>query len=146
MSLKERITEDRKAALRSGDKTKLNLIRMLRWEIRYKEIERGSESGEDETIEVLSWALKKRREGIEEFRKGGWEDLVSQEEKEKEMILGYLLGQLPVERLIDQSIVETDAQSRMDIGKVVRIIVPKVKRRADGEKVNQLIWSRFQGK
>ena len=70
MSLRERITEDTKAALRSGDETKLNLIRMLGSEIRYKEIERGSESGEDETIEVLSWALKKRREGIEEFRKG----------------------------------------------------------------------------
>ncbi len=146
MCLKERITEDRKAALRSGDKTKLNLIRMLRWEIRYKEIERGSESGEDETYEVLSWALKKRRERIEEFRKGGREDLASQEEKEKEMILGRLLGQLPVERLIGQSIVEADAQSPRDIGKVVRIIVRKVKRPADGEKVNQLVWSGFQGK
>lgn len=145
MSLKERITEDTKAALRSGDKTKLNLIRMLRWEIRHKEIERGSESGEDETIEVLSWALKKRREGIEEFRKGGREDLVSQEEREEGLILGYLPRQLPVERLIDQSIVETDAQSPRDIGKVVRIIVPKVKRPANGEKVNQLVWSRFQG-
>ena len=47
---------------------------------------------------------------------------------------------------MDQSIVETDAQSPRDIGKVMRIIVPRVKRRANGEKVNQLVWSRFQGK
>jgi hypothetical protein len=77
MSLKERITEDMKTALRCGDKAKLNLIRMLRAGIRYKEIETGSELGDDETVEVLSSALKKRKEAVEEFRKGGREDLVS---------------------------------------------------------------------
>ena len=83
-----------KAALRCADKTRLNPIRMLRSEIRYKEIETGSELTDDQTIEVLSSALKERSQAIGEFKKGGREDLVFQEEKETEIILSYLPEQL----------------------------------------------------
>jgi len=147
MSLKEKITEEMKAALKSRDKLKLNLIRMLRSEIRYKEIEKGSELNDDEVIEVLSSAVKKRRESIEEFRKGGREDLVTQEEKELRIVFSYLPEQLSekdIHRLIDESIAETDAQSPKDVGKVMRVIMPRVKGRADGKKVNQLALLRLQ--
>lgn len=148
MSLKEKITEDMKAALRSGDKAKLKLIRMLRSEIRYKEIDNGSELEDDDTIEVLSSALKKRREAIEEFKKGGREDLVSQEEEELKIILSYLskqLSQEDLEKLVDEKIAETDAQSPRDIGKVMRAVMPKVKGRADGKTVNHLVSLKLQG-
>jgi len=148
MSLKEKITEDMKAALRSGDKAKLKLIRMLRSEIRYKEIDNGSELEDDDTIEVLSSALKKRKEAIEEFKKGGREDLVSQEEEELKIILSYLpeqLSQEDLEKLDDEKIAETDAQSPRDIGKVMRAVMPEVKGRADGKKVNHLVSLKLQG-
>jgi len=147
MSLKAKITEDMKTALRAADKPKLGLIRMLRSEIRYKEIEKGSELEDGETIEVLSSALKRRKEAIEEFKKGGREDLVLKEENELKMILSYLPEQLSAEeihKLIEQSIAEADAQSSGDKGKVMRIIMPKVKGRADGKKVNQLVSLRLQ--
>jgi len=148
MSLKEKITEDMRAALRSGDKAKLKLIRMLRSEIRYKEIDNGSELEDDDTIEVLSSALKKRKEAIEEFKKGGREDLVSQEEEELKIILSYLpeqLSQEDLEKLDDEKIAETDAQSPRDIGKVMRAVMPEVKGRADDKKVNHLVSLKLQG-
>lgn len=149
MSLKQKINEDMKAALRAGDKLKLNLLRMLKSEIRYKEIEKGSELDDNETIDVLSSSLKKHREAIEEFKKGGREDLAAQEGKELKIILSYLPEQLSEEnllKLIDESIAETEAQSPKDIGKVMRVIMPKVKVRAGGRKVNQLVSLRLQEK
>lgn len=147
MSLKEKITEDMKTAMKEGDKAKLNLIRMLRSEIRYKEIEIGSELDDNGTIDILSSAVKKRREAIGEFKKGGREDLVAQEEKELKIIYGYLPPQLSEDellKLVDDSIAEVEAQSPKDIGKVMRAIMPKVKGKADGKKVNQLVSLRLQ--
>ena len=147
MSLKEKITEDMKIAMKEGEKTKLNLIRMLRSEIRYKEIEKGSELDDNGIIDVLSSAAKKRKESIEEFKKGGREDLAAKEEKELKIIYSYLPEQLSEEellKLIDESIEEADAQSSKDVGKVMRVIIPKVKGRADGKKVNQMVSLKLQ--
>lgn len=91
--------------------------------------------------------MKKRRESIEEFKKGGRKDLVTQEEKELKIILSYLPEQLSEEdilKLIDESIEQTDAQSPKDIGKVMRVIMPGVKGKVDGKKVNQLVLLRLQ--
>jgi hypothetical protein len=147
MSLKEKITEDMKIAMKEGEKTKLNLIRMLRSEIRYKEIETGSELDDNGIIDVLSSAAKKRKESIEEFKKGGREDLATQEEKELEIIYSYLPEQLSEEdllKLIDESITEAEAQSPKDVGKVMRVIIPKVKGRADNKKVNKMVSLKLQ--
>ena len=147
MSLKEKITEDMKIAMKEGEKTKLNLIRMLRSEIRYKEIEKGSELDDNGIIDVLSSAAKRRKESIQEFRKGGREDLAAKEEKELKIIYSYLPEQLSEEellKLIDESIEEADAQSSKDVGKVMRVIIPKVKGRADGKKVNQMVSLKLQ--
>ena len=136
-----------KIAMKEGEKTKLNLIRMLRSEIRYKEIENGSELDDNGIIDVLSSAAKKRKESIEEFRKGGREDLAAQEEKELKIIYSYLPEQLSeedLEKLIDESITEAEAQSPKDVGKVMRLIIPKVKGRADGKKVNQIVSLKLQ--
>ena len=147
MSLKKKITEDMKVAMKKGDKAKLNLIRMLRSEIRYKEIELGSELDDERTIDVLSSASKKRKEAIEEFKKGGREDLVAREEEELKIIFSYLPEQLSEQELmnlIDDSIAETEAQSPKDVGKVMKVIMPKVKGRADGKKVNQMVSLKLQ--
>jgi len=147
MNLKEKITEDMKVAMKGGDKLRLSLIRMLKSEIRYKEIEKGEELTDDGVIAVLSSALKKRKEAIEEFKKGGREDLVAQEETELKIILSYLPEQLTEEdilKLVDESIEEAEAQTSKDVGKVMKVIMPKVKGRADGRKVNQMVLSRLE--
>lgn len=136
-----------KVAMKEGDKAKLNLIRMLRSEIRYKEIELGSKLDDNGTIYVLSSAVKKRKEAIEEFKKGGREDLVAREEEELRIVFSYLPEQLSEQELlnlIDDSIAEVEAQSPMDVGKVMKVIMPKVKGRADGKKVNQMVSLKLQ--
>ena len=136
-----------KVAMKEGDKAKLNLIRMLRSEIRYKEIELGSKLDDNGTIYVLSSAVKKRKEAIEEFKKGGREDLVAREEEELRIIFSYLPEQLSEQELlnlIDDSIAEVEAQSPKDVGKVMKVIMPKVKGRADGKKVNQMVSLKLQ--
>lgn len=148
MSPEEKITEGVKVAPRSEDKAKLKLIRMLGSEIRYREIDKGSELEDGDTREVLSSALKRYREGIQEFKKGGRGNLVSQEEEELKTILSYLpeqLSQADLQKPIDQSTAETDAQSPRDMGKVMRAVMPKVKGKADGKKLNRLAWLKLQG-
>ncbi len=147
MNLKEKITEDMKVAMKGGDKLRLNLIRMLKSEIKYKEIEKGEELNDNGVIAVLSSASKKRKEAIEEFKKGGREDLVTREEAELKIILSYLPEQLSEEdilKLVDEGIEEAEAQTPKDVGKVMKVIMPKVKGRADGKKVNQLVLSRLE--
>ena len=130
MRLKQRLDQDMKLAQKSGDKLRLSLIRLLKSDIRYKEIKIGKELSEDEVLEVLSSAAKKHRDSIDQFRKGGREDLAKQEEEELNLILGYMPEQLKQEEivgLIEESITEVGAESERDIGKVMRVLMPKIK-------------------
>ena len=76
MTLKERIDQDMRMAQKSGEKLKLSLTRLLKSDIRYKEIDKGKELSDEEVLEVLTSSAKKHRDSIEQFRKGGREDLV----------------------------------------------------------------------
>jgi uncharacterized protein YqeY len=89
-SLKSEIDQDIKEALKARNNLKLGVLRMLKSEIKYKEIDKGSELSEDEVISVLSSSVKKRKESIEQFEKGGREDLVSREKAEMEVVMGYM--------------------------------------------------------
>lgn len=147
MRLKQRLDQDMKLAQKSGDKLRLSLIRLLKSDIRYKEIKIGKELSEDEALEVLSTAAKKHRDSIEQFRKGGREDLAKQEEEEMNLILGYMPEQLKqeeIEGLIEESITEVGAESEKDIGKVMRVLMPKIKGRADGRMVNLQVSSKLK--
>lgn len=147
MRLKQRLDQDMKLAQKSGDKLRLSLIRLLKSDIRYKEIKIGKELSEDEALEVLSTAAKKHRDSIEQFRKGGREDLAKQEEEELNLILGYMPEQLKqeeIEGLIEESITEVGAESEKDIGKVMRVLMPKIKGRADGRMVNLQVSSKLK--
>jgi len=147
MVLKQRLDQDMKLAQKSGDKLKLSLIRLLKSDIRYKEIKIGKELSEDEVLEVLSTAAKKHRDSIDQFRKGGREDLAKQEEEELNLILGYMPEQLKqeeIEGLIEESITEVGAESERDIGKVMKVLMPKIKGRADGRMVNLQVSSKLK--
>lgn len=146
-SLKRRINQDAKEALKSKDTVTLNVLRMLKSEIRYKEIERGSELSDDDVISVLSSAIKKRKDSIQQFEKGGRDDLASKEKEELAVVTKYMPEQVSEEELsqiISQAISEEGATGASDLGKVMKLVMPKVRGRADGKKVNQMVSSQLQ--
>ncbi|MGB2770659.1 MAG: GatB/YqeY domain-containing protein [Candidatus Zixiibacteriota bacterium] len=146
-SLKRRINQDAKEALKSKDILTLSVLRMLKSEIRYKEIERGSELSDDDVISVLSSAIKKRKDSIQQFEKGGRDDLASKEKEELAVVTKYMPEQVSEEelsRIISQAISEEGATGVSDLGKVMKLVMPKVRGRADGKKVNQMVSSQLQ--
>lgn len=146
-SLKKRIDQDSKEALKTKDSLRLNVLRMIKSEIRYKEIEKRSELSDDDVISVLSSSIKKRKDSIQQFEKGGRDDLASKEKTELEVILKYMPEQLTEEELnqiISKAIKDVEAAGPLDLGKVMKQIMPNVRGRADGKKVNLLVSSRLQ--
>ena len=120
---------------------------MLKSEIKYKEIDKGSELSDDEVISVLSSSVKKRKESIEQFEKGGRDDLVSREKAELEVVMGYMPEQLTEDKLsqiIHLAIQKTNAAGPSDLGKVMKSIMPQVKGKADGKLINQLVASQLK--
>jgi len=148
-SIKDKITEDMKKALVAGDKVKLSVTRLLKSEIRYKEIEKGSQVSDEEVISVLSSSIKRHKDSIEQFEKGGREDLAASEKAELEIIWQYMPKQLEKEELsqiVDSAIEETGVLSPSDLGRVMKIVMSKVKGRADGTKVREMVSSKLQSR
>lgn len=146
-SLKQRIDQDTREALKKKDSLRLSVLRMLKSEIKYKEIEKGSELSDDEVTSVLSSSVKRRKDSIQQFEKGERDDLVSREKAELELVLVYLPEQLTEEELsqiVNQAIKELNASGPSDLGKVMRQIMPEVRGRADGKRVNQMVSSQLE--
>ena len=146
-SIKSKVDQDIKEALKARNNLKLGVLRMLKSEIKYKEIDKGSELSDDEVISVLSSSVKKRKESIEQFGKGGRDDLVTREKAELEVVMGYMPEQLTEDkliRIIQLAIQENNATGPSDLGKVMKSIMPQVKGKADGKLINQLVASHLQ--
>ena len=142
MSLKERLKEDMKAALKAKDKEKLSVIRMLQSLIKNAEIDKRGELTDEEIISLLMKYAKQRRESIELYEKGGRQDLVEKERRELQIVESYLPKQMSEEEireLVAKVIEEVGASSPKDIGKVMQAVMPKVKGRADGSLVNRIV-------
>jgi uncharacterized protein YqeY len=142
MSIPEKIDQDIKEALRGGKKDLLTVLRGLKSDLKYKEISAREAISDEMAVEVLAGAVKKRRESIEQFRKGERDDLVRKEEFELGVITGYLPEQLTEEKLRElarAAIDEVGAESPRQIGQVMKVLMPQVKGRADGKLVNKLI-------
>lgn len=144
--LAERLAEDLKQAMKDKDKVRLSVIRMVRAAIKNAEIDKQRSLNEDEILDVLNRELKKRQESLAEFEKAGRGDLVEQVQEEIRILRQYLpepLDEAALLALIDEAIRETGAASKRDLGKVMGFLMPKVKGRADGKKVNQLVQQRL---
>jgi uncharacterized protein YqeY len=142
MTLAERLNEDLKLAMKSQDKFKLSVLRMVRAAIKNQEIERKRALDDSEVIDVLSREIKQRRDSLQDFEKAGRTDLAEQASAEIEIISAYLpkpLTDEEVTALVQQTIQETGASSKADMGKVMAALMPKVKGRADGKLVNQIV-------
>jgi len=148
MGIKERVDADLTPALKTGDKVKTGVLRVLKSEIRYKEIDLKHPLTDEETLQVLSSSVKKRKESIEEFKKGNRPDLVAKEEAELVIVQSYLPAELSDAELSDiikNTIAEVGAASGTDLGKVMKSLMPKVRGRADGKKVNTMVNSFLGG-
>ncbi|MNO24191.1 glutamyl-tRNA(Gln) amidotransferase subunit E [compost metagenome] len=142
MNLSERLNEDMKQAMKSQDKFKLSTIRMVRATMKNLEIDLKRTLNDNEVLDILSREIKQRKDALQEFEKAGREDLASNVRAEAEIIAGYLPEQLTEEEIkviVQQTIQETGASSKAEIGKVMSALMPKVKGRADGKLVNQTV-------
>ena len=147
MSLKEQLTADMKEAMKNKEKDRLAVIRMVRGAIRQQEIDGQKELGEEDVIAVISKEVKMRRDSIEEFQKGGREDLVEKTQAEIDVLMPYLPAQLSeeeVKELVKTAVEQTGAATPKDMGKVMGVLMPKVKGRADGKMVNTIVKSFLQ--
>ena len=142
MSLQQRLDDDLKAAMKSSDSLKTSVLRMIKAAIKNKQVEKRKDLSDEEIISVLSTLTKQRRESIDLFSKGGREDLAEKEKQELAVLQLYLPGQLSPEdldRIIMEAINESSAEGVKDIGKVMRLIMPRVQGAADGKVVNQRV-------
>ena len=147
MSLSERLNEDMKQAMKSQDKFKLSVIRMIRSSIKNAEIDRRKTLDDNEVLDVLSREIKQRKDSLQEFEKAGRDDLVENLKKEIAIIAEYMpqpLSEEELKAIVRQTIQETGASSKADMGKVMSALMPKVKGRADGKLVNQLVQQFLQ--
>src|SRR5512134_2898777 len=134
MSLKARITEDMKAAMRAGEKDRLSCIRMLQAGIQQREVDERIELDDAQVLSVIDKMIKQRRESVTQFQAGNRADLVAKESAEIELLTGYLPAQLSaseLDTLIKEAIAATAAGSMKEMGKVMGWLKPKVQGRAD---------------
>lgn len=144
MSLKEKLANDMKEAMkaREAGKARLSVIRLVRGAVRQIEIDQKVELDDEGVLAVISKEVKQRRDSIEEFKKGGREDLVAQNRADVAILMEYLPAQLSeaeVRALVDEAVAAVGAQGPKDMGKVMKELMPKVKGKADGKLVNQLV-------
>ena len=142
MSLLKRLDEDLKAAMKRADAIHLSALRMAKAAIKNVQIDKGRELSDEEILSVLASMAKQRRESIEQFSLGGREELAEKERKELAVLQAYMPAQLSpdeVEKLIVQAIQETSARTEADMGRVMKLLMPKIKGVADGKWVNNRV-------
>lgn len=133
-SLKDRITEDMKTAMRAGDKSRLGAIRMILAAIKQKEVDERIAMDDESVLTVLEKMLKQRRESLSQFTDAGRKDLAQREQEEIDVISAYMpepLGDAELDALIAEAIRESGAESMRDMGKVMAIVKSRAQGRAD---------------
>jgi len=147
MTLSEKINSDLTAAMKAKDTVRLLVLRMAKAAMTHTAIEKKKDALEDqEVLDVLVKQVKQRRESIEAFDKAGRKDLSDKEKAELAVLEGYLPAQLTTEELqnlVLEAIQASGAKVKADMGKVMSILMPKVKGRADGKVLSSLIQSKL---
>lgn len=144
--MRERILNDLKTAMKNQDKDTLKVIRMVKGSMQLEEINLKHELNDDEVIGIISKEIKTRRDSIEEFKKGNRQDLVDETSKEIDILMGYMPKQLSdeeVNSIIDDVINRVQPKGMQDMGKVMGMISPLVKGKADLGSVSSKIKERL---
>lgn len=156
--LKEKLKEDMKAALKSGDTMKRMLLGMVLSSVKNREfdkraklsktitetteLEKAAELNDEETLEVVASEIKRRKDSVAEYTKGGRPELAEGEQKEADLLMAYMPEQMSddaIQAEVKKAISETGATSAKDMGKVIGAVMPKVKGKADGNRVSQIV-------
>lgn len=146
MTLKARLFEDMKAAMRAGEKDRLGVIRLVNAAIKQREVDERIEVDDTQVLAILEKMLKQRRDSVSQFDAAGRGDLSAVENYEIGVIQTYLPAQLSaaeVDEIIALSIVESGATSAKDMGKVMGLVKPKVAGRADMGKLSEVIKTKL---
>ena len=146
MSLKDRILQDVKDAMRARDKPRLATIRLITAAIKQQEVDERIELNDTQVLALLDKMCKQRRESISQFEKAARDDLIAQEESELALIQTYLpeqLGEDEITALIEAAMADTGAASIKDMGKVMGQLKPKLQGRADMGAVSALIKAKL---
>lgn len=141
-SIKDRVSDLMKSSLKSGDKATLGYARNLFSAIRKREIDERKDITDEDIQTMISSLVKQRNESIEQFTQGGRDELAANEKAELEFLLQFMPKQLTEEEvrtLVESAIKESGAESMKDLGKVMKILVPQTKGKADGKWVSQLV-------
>ena len=148
MSLKERVQDDMKAAMRAREKERLGAIRLILAAIKQREVDERVELSDSQILGVLEKMIKQRRESLAQYQNAGRDDLATREAFEIELIQTYLpapLSEADLETLIAEAVTTTNAQSVRDMGKVMALLKDKMQGRADMAAVSARIKARFGG-
>ncbi|MGH8666560.1 MAG: GatB/YqeY domain-containing protein [Burkholderiales bacterium] len=146
MSLKARISDDMKAAMRARDAERLKAIRLLLAAIKQREIDERIELADADVLAIIDKMLKQRRESIAQFEKAGRQDLVSAEQAEISVLQAYMpqaLSAAEIESLVNETIASVNAAGPKDMGAVMAALRPRLAGRADMAAVSQLVKSRL---
>ncbi len=146
--LREKIAEDMRAAMKARESTRVATLRMAMAAVKNAQVEAGHELDDDEVVGVLTKEAKKRRESISAYQDAGRDDLVEVETAELAVLEAYLPEQLSDEELseiVDAAIAEAGASDATEMGRVMKLVMPKVRGRADGATVSGLVRARLAG-
>ncbi len=142
MDIREQLMQDLKAAMKDKDTIKKNTVTMVRSAILQFEKDNLTELDQDGIMEIIAKELKKRRDVLPEYEKSGRDDLIADINREIEILLAYLPEQLTKEELeviVAEAISQTGATSMKDMGKIMGVVMPKTKGRADGKMINAIV-------
>ncbi len=145
-TIKEKVSETMKSAMKSGDKDTLAFARNLHAAVRKKEIDDRVDLDDAGVQKIIQTLVKQRNDSIEQFKAGGREDLVAKEQAELKFLMGFMpqqMSEAEVRELVNQVVAETGASSAKDMGAVMKALLPKVQGRADGKLVSQLVKERL---
>ena len=145
MSLEERIEKEFKEALKDRNELKVSTLRMVKAAINNLRLDGNKKDlGEQDIMKIIQQQIKQHRDSIEQFKKGNREDLVGKESKELAILQSYMPKQLTEEelkKLISDAVSELGATSKKDMGKVIKAVMEKVKGKAEGKTVSQIVGS-----
>ena len=147
MTLKQKLQEDLKTSMKNKDTLRKSVITLIRSSIKQVEVDKRIELNDDDVIDIISKQLKQRNDSLEQFLDAGREDLVEETRSEIEVLKEYLPQQLSEEELneiVKQTISEVGATSMKDMVKIMSVIKPKTKGRADGKLINKLVKENLQ--
>jgi uncharacterized protein YqeY len=137
MAVLERVQDDAVSALKAGDRPRVHALRLIA-----SELQKAAKDGGSDELEVLQRERKRRLEAAEAYREGGREELAASEEHEAELISSYMPAQLSdgeLEAIVGDAVAESGASSPKEMGRVMSLVMPRVKGRADGKRVSAVV-------